>query len=64
MGRKLSKKELKRITDIAKVERNKAGVKSTKTIKVYKMKWQNAIKVAAKKVMAERKVKQTRLRFK
>ncbi len=64
MGRKLSKKELKRITDVAKAERAKAGVKRVETKKIYKMKWQDAIKLGAKKVLAERKVKQTRIRFK
>ncbi len=64
MGRKLSKKELKQITQVAKVVRAKAGVKRTVTTKVYNMKWTDAIKVGAKCVMAQRKVKQTRLRFK
>lgn len=64
MGRKLSKRELKRITDIAKIERKKSGVKKVVKTTVYNKKWTDCIKVAAKKVIAERKIKQTRIRFK
>ncbi len=64
MGRKLSAKELKRITVVADAERKKSGIKKTVTTKVYNLKWHDAIKIAAKKVLKERKVKQTRIRFK
>ena len=58
MGRKLSKNELKRIVQVARMERQKKGVKSVEKKINYNLKWTEAIKIAAKKVIAERKVKQ------
>ena len=63
MGRKLSKNELKRIVQIAKIERQKKGVKSVEKKVNYNLKWREAIKIAAKKVIADRKVKQKRIKF-
>ena len=64
MGRKLTKSELKRITEVAKMERRKSGVKNVEKVVHYNMKWQDAIRRASKKVLAERRVKQKRIRFK
>ena len=58
MGRKLTKSELKRITEVAKMERRKSGVKKVEKVVHYNMKWQDAIRSASKKVLAERRVQQ------
>lgn len=62
MGHKLSRNELKRITTVAKSIRQKSGVKSVERVTKYNMKWQTAIKQAAKQVLADRRVKQKRVR--
>ncbi len=63
-GKKLTAKELKRITQVAKAERQRSGVKSVEKVVHYNMKWHDAIRKASRKVLAERKTKQTRIRFK
>ncbi len=63
-GKKLTAKELQRITQVAKAERQRSGVKSVEKVVHYKMKWHDAIRIASRKVLAERNVKQKRIRFK
>ncbi len=47
---KLTKTQLKAITDTAKKIRTKGGIKTTKTVKVYNKKWTSCIKEAATKL--------------
>ncbi len=54
---------MKRIVAIARTERARSGIKSVEKVTHYNMKWHDAIKSAAKKVLAERNVRQTRMRF-
>lgn len=63
-GKKLTAKELRRITQVAKAERQRSGVKSVEKVVHYNMKWTEAIRKASRKVLAERGVRQKRLRFK
>lgn len=57
MAKKLSKTELKSITDVAKKIRQRGGVKSVEKVTHYNVKWTAAIKQAAKQVLAQRKQK-------
>lgn len=57
---KLTKTQLKKITDTAKKIRTKGGVKTTKTVKVYNKKWTACIKEAADKLGYSKKGKKPR----
>lgn len=57
---KLTKTQLKKITDKAKQIRAKGGVKTTKTVKVYNKKWTTCIKEAATKLGYSKKGKKPR----
>lgn len=57
---KSTKTDLKKITTEAKKIRTKAGVKTTKTVKVYNKKWTTAIKEASKKLGYSKKKRSPR----